>query len=209
MVPFRIFKGWVSEGGTRSPLIVSGPGVRGAGGLNKKAILHVMDIVPTVLELAGVEHPSTYRGRKIAPVQGKSWVGMLAGSTQSPRTSDDWLGWELFNNRAIRQGDWKISWLYRPFGTEDWQLFNLADDPAEQYDLSDKYPKKKWKLVALWDEYVKRNGVIIGARSPFERARKGLPDPVLEFDGYPPLRGLEALPYKKLIEMMSGKAEKK
>jgi arylsulfatase len=209
MVPFRIYKGWVSEGGIRSPLIVSGPGVRGTGELNKKAVLHVIDIVPTVLELAGIEHPSTYRGREIAPVQGKSWVGMLAGSTQSPRTSDDWLGWELFNNRAIRQGDWKISWLYRPLGTYDWQLFNLAEDPGEQYDLSAKFPEKKKALVALWDEYVKTNGVIIGERSPFEGARKALRDPVPEFDSYPPFRGLEALPYKKLIELMSGKKEDK
>jgi arylsulfatase A-like enzyme len=209
MAPFRIYKGWVSEGGTRSPLIVSGPGVQGAGGLNKKAVLHVMDIVPTVLELAGVQHPSTYRGRKVAPVQGKSWVGMLAGRTQSPRTSNDWLGWELFNNRAIRQGDWKISWLLRPLGNEDWQLFNLADDPAERYDLSNKFPEKKRELVVLWDEYVKQNGVIIGNRSPFERARKGLPDPVPALDNYPPLRGLEALPYKKLMEMMSGKGGRK
>jgi len=209
MVPFRLFKGWTAEGGIRSPLIVSGPGVRGAGDINKEAILHVMDIVPTVLELAGIEHPTTYKGREIAPVQGKSWVGMLAGRTQSPRTSDDWLGWELFNNRAIRQGDWKISALYRPFGTGDWQLFNLADDPGEQFDLSDQFPRKKQELVAIWDEYAERNGVIIGDRSPFEQARKGLPDPVSEFDGYPPLRGLEALPYEKLIELMSGKPEVK
>jgi len=203
MTPFRIFKGWLSEGGIRSPLIVSGPGVKGVGELNKKAVLHVMDIVPTVLELAGVRHPSSYKGRKIGPVQGKSWAGMLAGRTQSARTSDEWLGWELFNNRAIRQGDWKISWLYQPFGADDWQLFNLASDPGEQYDLSAKFPKKKRVLVALWDEYVKMNGVIIGARSPFERARKGLPDPVPEYDNYPPLRGLEALPYEKLIELMN------
>ena len=203
MTPFRIFKGWLSEGGIRSPLIVSGPGVKGVGELNKKAVLHVMDIVPTVLELAGVQHPSSYKGRKIAPVQGKSWAGMLAGRTQSARTSDEWLGWELFNNRAIRQGDWKISWLYQPFGADDWQLFNLAADPGEQRDLSAKFPKRKRELVALWDEYVKMNGVIIGARSPFERARKGLPDPVPEYDNYPPLRGLEALPYEKLIELMN------
>jgi arylsulfatase len=202
MVPFRLFKGWVAEGGIRSPLIVSGPGVQGAGEINKKAILHVMDIVPTMLELAGIKYPSTYKGREIVPVQGKSWVGMLNGRTQSPRTSDDWLGWELFNNRAIRQGDWKITWLYRPFGTYDWQLFNLAEDPGEQYDLSDKFPKKKKALVALWDEYVKMNGVIIGERSPFEGARRALPDPVPEFDTYPPFRGLEALPYKKLLELM-------
>jgi arylsulfatase A-like enzyme len=202
MTPFRIYKGWLAEGGIRSPLIVSGPGVQGAGEINKEAVLHVMDIVPTVLDLAGIEHPSTYKGREIASVQGKSWVGMLEGTTQSPRTSDDWLGWELFGNRAIRQGDWKISWLYEPFGTEDWQLFNLAEDPGEQYDLSDKFPEKKKALVALWDEYAKANGVIIGERSPFEKTRKALPDQVPEFDNYPPVRGLEAIPYEKLIEMM-------
>jgi len=203
MVPFRIYKGWVSEGGIRSPLIVSGPGVKGAGELNKKAILHVMDIAPTILELAGVEHPATYKGREIVPMQGKSWVGMLEGSTQSPRTSDDWLGWELFGNRAIRQGDWKITWLYRPLGTEDWQLFNLAEDPGEQVDLSGKFPEKRTELIALWDEYVKTNGVIIGNRSPLEQARKALRDPVLDSDQYPPFRGLEAVPYEKLLELMN------
>jgi len=209
MVPFRIYKGWVSEGGIRSPLIISGPGVKGAGELNKKAVLHVMDVAPTILELAGIEHSATYKGREIEPMQGKSWVGMLEGDTQSPRTSDDWLGWELFGNRAIRQGDWKITWLYEPLGTEEWQLFNLAEDPGEQYDLTDKYPEKRKELIALWDEYVKTNGVIIGARSPFEGTRKALRDPVPEFDNYPPFRGLEALPYEKLIELMGGSTEEK
>jgi len=202
MTPFRLYKGLLAEGGIRSPLIVSGPGVQGTGGLNKEAMLHVMDIVPTLLELAGVQHPSTYKGREVAPVQGKSWVGMLGGKTQSPRTSDDWLGWEIFGNRAIRQGHWKISWHYEPFGTWDWQLFNLADDPGEQYDLSDKFPGKRKELIAKWDEYVKMNGVIIGNRSPFEGARKALPDPVQEFDNYPPVRGMEAIPHKKLLELM-------
>jgi arylsulfatase len=205
MAPFRIYKGWLSEGGIRSPLIVSGPGVQGAGEINKEAVLHIKDLVPTVLELAGVEHPSTYEGRQVAPVQGKSWVAMLAGRTQSPRTADDWLGWELFGNRAIRQGEWKISWLYRPLGTGDWQLFNLAEDPGEQYDLSGKFPEKRVELVALWDEYVKTNGVIIGERSPFEGAQKALPQQVPEFDNYPPVRGMEALPYETLLELMTGK----
>ena len=209
MAPFRIYKGWVSEGGIRSPLIVSGPGVQGAGEINKQAILNITDIAPTMLELAGIEHPASYKGREIVPIQGKSWKRMLSGNTESPRASDDWLGFELFGNRAIRQGDWKISWLYEPFGTEDWQLFNLAEDPGEQYNLSDKFPEKRKELIALWGEYVKTNGVIIGNRSPFERARKALPDPVPEDDSYPPVRGLEALPYKKLIQIMSGNTEDK
>ena len=74
---------------------------------------------------------------------------MLEGDTQSPRTSDDWLGWELFGNRAIRQGDWKITWLYEPFGTEDWQLFNLAEDPGEQQDLSNELPDKKARTYRI------------------------------------------------------------
>ena len=207
MTPFRLYKGFVSEGGTRSPLIVSGPGVQGAGKINKEAVLHVSDIAPTILELAGVEHPSTFKGREIVPMQGKSWTGMLAGKTQSPRTPEDWLGWELFGNRAIRQGDWKITWLYEPLGTWDWQLFNLAEDLGEQYDLSDKFPEKKKALIALWDEYVKTNGVIIGDRSPFKGMRKALPDAVTEADNYPPVRGMEAIPHKKMLEMMKGSAE--
>ena len=209
MAPFRIYKGWTAEGGIRSPLIVSGLGVKGSGELNKNAILHVKDIVPTVLELAGVEHPSSFKGREVAPVQGKSWVEMLEGRTQSPRSPDDWLGWELFGNRAIRQGDWKISSLYQPMGTGDWQLYNLADDPGEQFDLSEKRPDKMKELIAFWEEYEKTNSVIIGNRSPFERAKKALPDPQPEFDNYPPRRGLEAVPYEQLLKLMSGENNKK
>lgn len=209
MTPFRIYKGWVAEGGIRSPLIVSGPGIKGAGEFNKNAVLHVTDIAPTILDLAGIQQPSTYQGRDIEPMQGRSWVGMLEGDTQSPRTSDDWLGWELFGNRAIRQGDWKITWLYEPLGSEDWQLFDLVRDPGEQVDLSNKHPEKRKQLIALWDEYVKTNGVIIGDRSPFEQARKQLPDPVPEAGNYPPKRGLEALPYEKLMQMMGGNTENK
>ncbi len=202
MTPFRLYKGFTAEGGIRSPLIVSGPGVQGAGELNKQALLHVMDIVPTLLELAGVQQPATYNGREVAPIQGKSWAKMLEGKKKSPRDPNDWLGWELFGNRAIRQGDWKISWLISPFGTSDWQLFNLADDPGEQDDLSNKFPEKKKELVALWDEYVRTNGIVMGDRTPFEGARKGLPDQVPEFDSYPPIYGVERVPYKKLMELL-------
>jgi arylsulfatase len=207
MAPFRLYKGLLAEGGIRSPLIVSGPGVKGDGDMNKQAILHVMDLAPTLLELAGVEHPSTYKGREVVPMQGKSWVEMLEGTTQSPRGPGDWLGWELFGNRAIRQGDWKISWHYEPFGSWDWQLFNLAEDPGEQYDLSAKLPEKRQELIALWDEYVNMNGVIIGERSPFEQASKKLPNTVPESDDYPPVRGMEAIPYEKLMELMGGKTK--
>jgi arylsulfatase len=202
MAPFRLYKGLLGEGGTRSPLIISGPGVKGVGELNKKAVLHVMDIVPTLLELAGIDHPDTYAGHEIVPVQGKSWAAMLQGKLHSPRTPEDWLGWELFGNRAIRKGDWKISWHFEPFGSWDWQLFNLADDVGEQNDLSNEFPEKRSELIALWDEYVKTNGVVLATRSPFEGAKKALPTAVPEYDNYPPIRGMEAIPYEKLKELL-------
>ncbi|MCK5396329.1 MAG: hypothetical protein KAJ32_10065, partial [Gammaproteobacteria bacterium] len=98
---------------------------------------------------------------------------------------------------------WKISWLYEPFGSEDWQLFNLAEDIGEQNDLSRKFPEKKKELITLWGEYVKTNGVIIGNRSPFEQMDQRLPDRVPDSDTYPPVRGMEAIPYEKLLELMS------
>jgi arylsulfatase len=86
MTPFRIYKGWVAEGGIRSPLIVSGPGVQGAGEINKEAVLHVMDIAPTVLELAGIEHPSTYKGREVG------WACLPATPSHPVPQMTGWAG---------------------------------------------------------------------------------------------------------------------
>jgi arylsulfatase len=168
-VPFRLFKGVVAEGGIRAPLIVSGPGVKHTGNLNH-AVLHVMDILPTLLETAGIEHPALKEGSTVAAPQGKSMWPLLAGRELATRTDTDWLGWELFGNRAIRQGDWKLLYLLKGAGgTGDWELFNLKDDPAEMHDLSAKHPEKRQALLALWDEYVKRNGVIISEAGPYSQ----------------------------------------
>jgi arylsulfatase A-like enzyme len=168
-VPFRLFKGVVAEGGIRAPLIVSGPGVKHGGSLNH-SVLHVMDIAPTLLEVAGVEHPVKQKGSKVAPPQGKSLWPLLADRAKAIRTDADWLGWELFGNRAIRQGDWKLLYLLKGAGgTGDWQLFNLRDDPAELHDLSEKYTEKREALLKLWDEYVKTNGVIVSHAGPYAK----------------------------------------
>jgi arylsulfatase len=100
--------------------------------------------------------------------QGKSLWPLLAGREQQIRSDTDWLGWELFGNRAIRQGDWKLLYLMPAAGgTGDWELINLREDPAEMRDLSATHPDKREALLALWEEYVKRNGVIISEAGPF------------------------------------------
>ncbi len=80
---------------------------------------------------------------------------------------------------------------------------------GEQYDLSGEFPEKRNELIALWDEYVEMNGVIIGDRSPFEQLNKKLPNAVIENDNYPPVRGMEAIPYEVLLKLMSGEKEDK
>jgi arylsulfatase len=166
-VPFRLYKGVEAEGGIRAPLIVSGPGVMPQGKLNR-SVMHVMDIVPTLLEAAGIEHPAARAGNSAAMLQGKSLWPLLAGREQQIRSDTDWLGWELFGNRAIRQGDWKLLYLLKAAGgTGDWELINLREDPAEMRDLSEAHPDKREALLELWEEYVKRNGVIISDAGPF------------------------------------------
>jgi len=175
-VPFRGFKGYVAEGGIRSPLILAGPGVKHAGDINT-SLLHVMDIAPTLYELAGAEHPSKKSGGRFAPLQGKSLVPLLAGSAQSLRGESDWIGWELFGNRAVRQGNWKVlNTLRAAGGSGDWQLYNLKSDPGEIRDLAKENPKKLNELVVLWNRYAKQNGLILTGDGPYKKGKERLVD---------------------------------
>jgi arylsulfatase len=167
MVPFRLFKGTAAEGGIRSPLIVSGPGVttRGPAGARRRkyteALLHVADVAPTFLELAKVRYPRTYRGRSLAPLQGASWVPHLAWEWRARHGPHEWLGFELSGDRAVRRGPWKLVWMPPPFGLGDWRLYRLDRDPAELFDRSQEESEEKEELRALWREYARSNGVVL------------------------------------------------
>jgi arylsulfatase len=179
--PFRFYKAWTAEGGVRSPLIVSGPGVKQAGAI-KPAVMHVTDLVPTFLDLAGAKHPSE-TDKKLAPLSGKSLTPLLKGMTESVRTEKDWIGEELFGNRMIRQGDWKICYIQKTAGgSGEWELFNLKSDPGETTDLSKQEPAKTKAMLAFWDEYVAQNGVILTDDGPF-KAKAAQNGEILTDDG--------------------------
>lgn len=163
--PLRMFKGFTAEGGIRTPLIVAGKGVTGSGRISD-AVTHVKDLPATFLDVAGVTYPQTFEGRTVAPIQGKSLAPILKKTGEAVRAPGDWTGWELFGNRAIREGDWKLMWLCKPFGTSQWELFNLKDDPGETRDLAVERPDIRARLVGRWDEYVKTNNVILPSASP-------------------------------------------
>ncbi|MGD1111465.1 MAG: sulfatase-like hydrolase/transferase, partial [Mycobacterium sp.] len=174
--PSRLHKAFTTEGGIRVVGFVTWPGFARQGEIGT-AFATVMDIAPTVLELAGVAHPGTsYQGREVEPMRGRSLVGYLSGDTDAVHDADTGTGWELFGRRAIRQGDWKALHLPEPYGAGAWQLYDLSADPGEIEDLAAARPDKLAELLALWDRYVQETGVILDPLSVFDIDLETVPD---------------------------------
>jgi arylsulfatase len=130
--PLDLFKMTVAEGGIRSPLIISGPGVDGSRRIS--AFSYVTDIMPTIIEMAGVDHPKQFRGRKVEPLRGRSLTGVLTGTESRVYAADDFIGGEMQNGKWMRQGDFKAVSVAPPYGTGTWHLYNIAEDPGEMRD---------------------------------------------------------------------------
>jgi len=158
--PFRLFKAFIAEGGIRSPLIVNGPGVDNTRKLSQSAV-HVMDIAPTLIEIAGATYPTRFKGREVIPMRGKSLTSLLAGRADTVHGTNEPIGWEFNAWRAVRMGRWKATWITAPFGVSDWQLFDLEIDPGESQDLADKNPSKVQQMVNFWEAYAKEVGVVL------------------------------------------------
>ncbi len=143
--PHRRHKTWVHEGGISTPFIVHWPAGIAAKGELRKTPAHVIDFVPTVLDLAGIEKPKTWQGEAIPEAPGKSLVPAFAKDETIARDS---LWWLHEGNRAIRVGDWKLV----AAKNDAWALYDLKTDRAEQHDLAKKMPDKVEELFAAWQE---------------------------------------------------------
>ncbi|KAK4234451.1 arylsulfatase [Achaetomium macrosporum] len=184
--PSRLYKMHSTEGGCRVPLVVRPPvgmGVapRGRGsGVITDAFCTVMDIVPTVLDMAQLQHPGTrYKGQEIAPLRGRSWTKFLSlvhdGDRRSEARMHDQgyvMGFEVAGSGALRRGDWKITFVPAPKGPQRWELFNIKEDPGEVSDLSQQYPELLEEMLELWEEYKKDVGVV-GLAGEYEAAVQG------------------------------------
>jgi arylsulfatase A-like enzyme len=158
--PFRYFKGYPTEGGTRVPFVISVPGQARSG--TSQARAHVSDVMPTLLDLAGVTPPSRrFDGREIVPMTGVSLRPLLDGRADAVRPPNEVVADELFGKRFVSEGDLKAVHMPKPHGTGDWQLFDLAADPSERVDLAPARPDDVRRLVAHWDAYAKANRVIL------------------------------------------------
>ena len=156
--PFRMFKSFTTEGGIKSPLIVKLTGEMTNKGHWNHSFLHVTDIMPTLLELAGATYPETVNAKPVKKAIGKSIIPILTSSKEKIHENEG-MGYELFEMKAYIQDDWKLLRLPVPFGSGDWELYNLKEDPGEIHDVSDKYPKKKATLLKGWRQYVTQNQV--------------------------------------------------
>jgi arylsulfatase A-like enzyme len=141
--PFRRHKTWVHEGGISTPLIAHWPKGISAKNELRHTPAHVIDIVPTLLDLAGVEKPAELNGVKVPSAPGKSLLGVF---TKDQAIDREGLWWMHEGHRAARCGDWKIVSLRG----NDWELYDLAKDRAEQRNLAAIQPGTLQKLVNFW-----------------------------------------------------------
>ena len=156
---FSLHKAFPYEGGTRVAAFVHYPELIETPGINNE-FMFIADVTPTLLELAGVEHPGDeYRDRAIEPMSGRSFVDVLKGEGRAADARVTAI--ELLGKRAVRRGNWKLVHVPEPWGSGGWQLFDVSTDVAERHDLAEERPQIVAELRAAWLEYAEANNVIL------------------------------------------------
>lgn len=156
--PFRLYKSSNHEGGISTPLIVHWPDkIKNASISHQKG--HVIDFMPTIMELAGAEYPTELSGNQIKPFQGKSLVPVFEQGSEFERGP---LFFEHRGNRAIIDGKWKLVAAVgkAPTYKGAWELYDLSVDRAEENNLIEEYPEIAKKLDIKWENWAHENNVL-------------------------------------------------
>jgi arylsulfatase len=151
--PYRQFKMFTHEGGIASPFIAHWPaGIKGKGEI-RKTVGHVIDVMPTLLDVADADYPKQLDGKEIKPQEGVSLVPSFKADGAGP---DRVLFWEHYGRKAVRRGDWKAV-----SGEKNkWHLYHLKNDPTELTDLAEEDPAKLEEFKQLWQTWAKRCDVL-------------------------------------------------
>ena len=160
--PFRYFKADTYEGGIASPFVAWYPGHFKPNHTAKSAT-HIVDLMPTIAELAGTAYPDTLNGQSIQSQAGVSLVTVLSGEDNLP---DRPLYFEHMGNSGIIEGDWKLV----RFREQDWELYNLAEDRSETNNLAETYPDRRETLHEKYEQWAEMHRVL-----PWETVEQAIP----------------------------------
>ena len=158
--PLTYYKFHANEGGLRVPLVMSGPGIGGQGGMTDEFVF-VTDLAPTILNLVGVDiHDGSWLGREVEPIVGVDFSEFLAGASSQVHDDFDSIGYELGGNSALFKGDYKIVINRTGQSETEWHLFNIRTDPGETRDLAQEQPALLEEMLADYESYVQANNVL-------------------------------------------------
>jgi arylsulfatase A-like enzyme len=150
--PFRLFKKNVHEGGIATPFIAYFPRLIKSGTVDHQ-LAHIMDLMPTCLELAGIKYPEEFYRKKLKPIEGISLLPVLQNKI---RREQKIICWEHEGSKAIRKGKWK---LVLEYPQQNWELYDMEKDRTENNDLAENYPE----LVAELEKEYKSWSIKVGA----------------------------------------------
>ncbi|MCC5582225.1 sulfatase-like hydrolase/transferase, partial [Microtetraspora sp. AC03309] len=160
--PFQMFKRYSQfSGGTCDPMVIHWPKGIKARGEVRHQYHHATDVVPTILDVAGIEMPEEYRGIKQYPLNGVSMRYSFDGA-DAPTTKKRQY-YAMLGTRGIWQDGWKASALHAPisgkghFDQDKWELFHVDEDRSEAKNLADQSPEKLKELIDAWNEEAKNN----------------------------------------------------
>jgi arylsulfatase len=167
--PFRLYKSWEHEGGNCTPLIVRWPaGIQARGELRTNPG-HLIDVVPTIIDIVGGKQPKTVAGMPVPPLPGKSLVPVFAKDGTVPH---DYLWFCHDGNRAIRMGDWKLVADHK----QPWELYDLSADRSETKNLASAYPKKVKEMETAWIKHAEELKALAMQDLPQNSSGKENPD---------------------------------
>lgn len=152
--PHKMWKRYAWNGGICDPLIVSWPSGIGARGEVRDQYCHVIDIAPTIYRLLGIDLPDEVKGYTQWPLEGLDMTATFDDEAASPVRSTQFFS--MLGSRGIYHDGWKANTVHPTianwgnFGTDRWELFNVAEDRAEVHDLSAQEPQRLEQLKSLW-----------------------------------------------------------
>ncbi|HNB96331.1 MAG TPA: sulfatase-like hydrolase/transferase, partial [Microthrixaceae bacterium] len=163
--PFRLYKINAHRGGHSVPFVVSWPRALAdsglAGGGLREQYLHVTDLLPSFLELAGVTRPDEWRGNPVLPLAGEAVFGPTITDPDAVGRSRDVVV-ENEGHRGYRRDGWEVVTRHparTPFSADHWELFDMAADPTQLRDLSDEHPDRRDELVEAWESAAWENQI--------------------------------------------------